>query len=138
MAQFFRTGAPMGDWRSLAFTVDETAGLTHGQLFLLGDTVGMIFIGEPVLDANGCAQALVAALGVETTLIYHAEKIMLPKAAQVTFHEGDKIYWSGIHGAGVTTHASGLYWIGIAVAPAAAADTEVKADLLGNKATLLE
>ena len=50
MAQFFRTATPMGDWRSIGFIVTAPLGLTHGQLFLLHDTAGMIFIGEPVLE----------------------------------------------------------------------------------------
>lgn len=138
MAQFMRTAAPMGDWRSLPFTVSVSAGLAHGDLYLLEDTVGVIFIGEPVLDANGCAQPLVAAYGTETTLLYHCEKIVVAKEIGSVFNPGDKVYWDGVTGHGVENFDTGNYWIGIALEAKLAADLTVKIDLKGDKATLLE
>lgn len=145
MAQFLRTATPMGDWRSFKFTCTESAGLQLGFLALIQETVGVIFIGEPILDDQGCRVYPVGEdlveFGEEGVLIYHAEKIIVPKTAGsgTAFLPGDKVYWSGVYGTGVTpTFDTGRYWIGIATEPAADADTEVEIDLKGDKATLLE
>jgi|WetSurSiteA1Bulk_404760.scaffolds.fasta_scaffold00047_28 hypothetical protein len=145
MAQFLRTATPMSDWRSFKFTCTESVGLQVGFLALIQETVGVIFVGEPILDAQGCRVYAIGEdlveFGEEGVLIYHAEKIIVPKTAgsATAFLPGDKVYWSGTYGDGVTpTQASGLYWIGIATEPATDDDTEVEIDLLGNKATLLE
>jgi len=136
-----RTAAPMGDWRSFKFIVTVSAGLIHGDLTLIQETVGSVFIGRPVLDVNGCTLPLVAAVGEECVLIYHAEKILVDKltGSGEVFLPGDKVYWSGVTGTGVSpVYTSGWYWIGICVQPADADVLTVVIDLKGDKATLLE
>jgi hypothetical protein len=139
--QTLRTATPMGDWRSFKFTVEHSGGVLTGDLLLVYDTAGVVIIGEPILDANGCAPAADQHLdyGDEGVLIYHAEKIIVPKqvgSGQAAL-PGMKVYWSGVHGDAVTpVYGSGLYWIGIFTEPAAADDATAEIDLLGNKATL--
>jgi len=131
----------MGDWRSFHFTLAESGAKAIGELLLIQETVGVIFIGEPILDANGCAQDLEIEFGDESTLIYHAEKILVPKdvGSGEVFLPGDRVYWSGVYGTGVhPTRVSGDYWIGIATEPADEDDDQVEIDLKGDKATLLE
>jgi hypothetical protein len=128
----------MGDWRSLKFTVTDSAGHEDGDLVLVQDTVGIVHKGRPQLDAEGCEKDPPYQLGDEAVLIYHAEKVLVYKdgnAAAV----GQKVYWSGVNGAVASTgYTSGYYWIGIVVQDAAAGDDSMVIDLLGNKATLLE
>lgn len=145
MAQFLRTATPMADWRSFKWTNTESADKVSGQLLLVQETVGVVFVGEPVLDAEGCRVYAVGedavAFGEEGVLIYHAEKIMVEKltGSGQDFLPGDKVYWSGVYGTGVTPiQTSGYYWIGIATEPADADDEQVEIDLKGDKATLLE
>jgi hypothetical protein len=98
----------------------------------------MVFLSEPPLDAHGCVKDPPVEYGDEFVLVYHIEKVMVPKEA-VTCLKGQKAYWSGVTGDGVTNAgSSGLYWIGIFTEDAATADTQAEIDLLGNKATLLE
>jgi hypothetical protein len=132
----------MGDWRSFRFTLSHSGGVQNGDLLLVQETVGQVFIGDIALDSHGCkVEPQHLDFGDECVLIYHADKTIVEKqvgSGQV-FLPGDKVYWSGTHGDGVTPiYASGLYWIGIATEPADADDDEVEIDLLGNKATLLE
>jgi hypothetical protein len=132
----------MGAWRSFRFTLDHSGGVENGDLLLVQKTVGKVFIGDIVLDSHGCkVDPQHLDFGEECVLIYHAEKTIVEKqtgSGQAAL-PGDKVYWSGVHGDGVTPiYASNLYWIGIFTEPADADDHEAEIDLLGNKATLLE
>jgi hypothetical protein len=145
MPQFLRTATPPADWRSFRFICTESAGLKNGLLALIQETVGVIFVGNPILDNRGCRKydvgEDVVEYGEEGVLFYHAEKITVQKEAgsgQAAL-PGDKAYWSGVYGAGVTpVQTSGYYWIGIFTEPAAADDETAEIDLKGDKATLLE
>jgi hypothetical protein len=93
------------------------------------------------LDANNCPLDLVVPDGEEGVLIYHAEKIRVAKVdgSGHDFLPGDKVYWSGVAGAGVTpTYQSGFYWIGICVEPSPTPERTVIIDLKGDKASLTE
>ena len=115
-----RTGCPNGDWRSFP-TVAGSGGVTRGQMCQIHDTVGVY--------------AQNADVGADVAFIYHAEKIVVPKLVGTTevFDPGDKVFYS-VADAKVTATEGANLWIGIALEAALAADTEIKIDLLGNKA----
>lgn len=134
MPDALRTATPMADWRSLKFTVDVSAGVLgikdavhddvagdrHSPLYMVEDTVGA------VLESQDFAE--------EAVLIYHAEKILVPKmidSADV-FLPGDNVYWDPATRLVTPTATSGYFRIGIAVEPAAADDLRVEIDLSGN------
>lgn len=124
MPQHYRTARPPGDIRAFEWTVDISAGVTEGLLYLIEATVAIAF------------QTI--AFGLPVAMTYHIEKVMVNKAA-VAMTVGQKVYWSGVNGAAVTNvYDSNFYWIGIVVADAAAGDAQVKIDLKGDKATLTE
>lgn len=126
MGQRLRTATPMGDWRSLKFTVGVSAGYSQYDIVLIQETVGVVYFAA-------------VDYGDEAVLIYHAEKIIVDKLTGTgeSFLPGDKVYWSGVAGTGVSPNfTSGWYWIGIATEPAAEADTTVEIDLKGDKATI--
>lgn len=140
MANFLRTATPEGDWRSFRFTNLNTFDMGNGLLYLQQETVGVPLVAQR-LDANNCALPLVVPVNDEGVFIYHAEKIELLKVDESghDFIPGDKVYWSGVAGAGVTpTYISGYYWIGICVWPSGAGETLVIIDLKGDKASLTE
>ncbi len=131
MPDALRTATPMGDWRSFPFTVEDSDGvlgikeaISEGEsyLYLIEDTVGA------VLES--------AALDEEAVLIYHAEKILVPKMVESTdiFLPGMRVYWDPTTRLVTPTYDSGYYWIGIATEPAAAADTRVEIALKGDHA----
>jgi predicted RecA/RadA family phage recombinase len=131
MPNALRTATPPGDWRSFKFTCEETDGWTGitasraagtSWLFLVQDTVGAL-----IEDVD---------FGDEGVLIYHAEKIMVPKLSESTdiFLPGDRVYWDPTTRFVTPTYDSAYYWIGIATEPAAAADTVVEIDLKGDRA----
>lgn len=140
--QYLRTATPMGDWRSFKFTVAQSGGVEDGKLILIVDTVCVCFLGEPILDSQGCrVDPQVVAVGEECVGIYHAEKIRVAKqtGSGNAFLVGQKVYWSGVYGDAVSPiYTSGYYWIGICVQPADEDDEYVVIDLKGDKATLLE
>lgn len=116
-----RTGCPNGDWRSFPTTAGS-GGVTRGQMCQIHDTVGVY-----AQDADA---------GADVAFIYHAEKIVVPKltvSGTDIFNPGDKVYYSVADAKVTADHGSNL-WIGIALEAALAADTEIKIDLLGNKA----
>ncbi len=124
MPQHIRTARPSGDIRGFIWTVDISAGVTEGLLYLIEATVAIAF------------QTI--AFGLPVGMNYHVEKVMVNKAA-VAMTVGQKVYWSGVNGDAVTNvYQSGFYWIGIVVADAAAGDAQVKIDLKGDKASLTE
>lgn len=140
MAQFLRTATPEGDWRSFRFTNNETYNMGNGLLYMVQETVGVPLVASRY-DANNCPLPLIVPAGEEGVFIYHAEKIEVAKVAASghDFLPGDKVYWSGVAGAGVTpTHQSGWYWIGICVWPSGAGEALVIIDLKGDKASLTE
>ncbi len=141
MANFLRTCTPEGDWRSLRFTNPDTVVWLDGQIYMIQDTVGVVIVAQ-ALTVAGCADDLDVDPGDEGVMIYHAEKIMLPKACRSggsTFVVGQKVWWSGVGGTPVVpTYQSGYYWIAICVAPAGINDCAVKCDLKGDKASLTE
>ena len=143
-----RTATPMGDWRSFKF-INITGGtLTEGKLCLIQETAGVLFL-DIRYDSAGCKVAKTIttydadddAEDYTGVLIYHAEKILVPKetGTGLSFLPGDNVYWDGVHANGVTPtyNAQGAkYWIGIAVQAASITDDEVLIDLLGNKTTI--
>lgn len=141
MAQFLRTTAPEGDWRSFRFTNPYSYEMGNGLLYLVRETVGVPLVAQRLDPNTGCELDLVVPAGSEGVFIYHAEKIRLAKVAASghDFLPGDKVYWSGVAGAGVTpTYQSGFYWIGICVWPSAAGESTVIVDLKGDKASITE
>jgi predicted RecA/RadA family phage recombinase len=117
-----RTAAPSGDWRSFIVTA-PSGGVTRGQMDLIHDTVGVY-----AQDAD---------VGEDVAFIYHAEKIVVPKAAATSgpaFEAGDKVFFDHPN-AEVKTTSGGYYLCGIAVKPAAALDIEVEIDLDGAAVT---
>jgi predicted RecA/RadA family phage recombinase len=137
MGQTLRIGSPMGDWRSLKFTVTASPSVVHGQIVLVQETVGIIFVGR---NLDPCNVTLAVLTGEEAVLIYHAEKIEVPKVTGqgAAFLPGDKVYWDGITQAVTPIFNTGSYWIGICAQPAGASVATVVIDLKGDKATLLE
>lgn len=118
----------MADWRTFVWTVDITAGITTGQLYMIQETVCVAFV-----DAQGNADP---SYDEVASMIYHAEKIRVPKDAS-NFLVGDKVYWSGTNGDPVTaTFVSGYYWIGICVVNSGTSESYVIIDLKGDKATV--
>jgi hypothetical protein len=130
----------MGDWRSFKFTCDVSAGMEgirdaqradavgarHSYLYLVEDTVG--------------AMLETTDFGDEGVLIYHAEKIMVPKAITSgdVFLPGDAVYWdSSTRLVSPTLGGPGIYYIGIATEPAVAGDLRVEIDLDGAGATVI-
>lgn len=136
MPDALRTATPMADWRSFKFTCDQTGGMEgikdaqaddavgdrHSYLYRVGDTVGALL---ETID-----------FGDEGVLVYHAEKIMVPKMIESTdvFLPGNRVYWDPATRLVTPTYAATYFWIGIATEPAVAADLRVEIDLNGNKA----
>lgn len=140
MDRFLRTETPDGDWRSFKFTNNATYNMRSGLLYLVQETVGVAFVHQK-LNAQGCAVTRNIEPAEEGVLIYHAEKIEVEKVAQSghDFLPGDKVYWPGTPGAGVTpVYQSGYYWIGIAVKASGGDEETVVIDLKGDKATLTD
>lgn len=137
MAQFLRTIAPEGDWRSFTFDNPLSTDLSNGGLYRCRETVGMIFVAEAINPLTGCRDDLVIGAGENGVLIYHAEKILVPKeeGSGNVFWPGDSVYWDGIHGNGVVpVWQSGYLHIGKCVQSAAADDPSVLIDLKGDSA----
>ena len=141
MPQFFRTNTPMGDWRSFKWTLDVSENWENGKLYLVNDTVCLLFMGDIKYNTTtGCPdEDQYLQYGEVGVFVYHIEKVMVHKAngsGLSSFDCGDHIYWSGTNGDPVhSTWASGNYWIGICTAPATDIDTLVEIDLMGDKAT---
>ena len=141
MPQYFRTSTPMGDWRSFKFTLDVSESWVNGKLYLVNETVGLLFMGDIVYDPTTGypIDPQVKEYGDECVLVYHIEKVMVNKEAGSglsSFNPGDAIYWSGTNGDDVvSTWQSGYYWIGVCTAAAGALATQVEIDLKGDKAT---
>jgi predicted RecA/RadA family phage recombinase len=121
----------MGDWRSFKFTCEETDGWLGANsawaageswLFLVEDTVGVL-----IEDTD---------FGDEGVLIYHAEKVIVPKMTESTdiFLPGDRVYWDPATRLVTPTYDSAYYWIGIATEPAGATEETVEIDLKGDHA----
>lgn len=140
MPQFFRTNTPMGDFRSFKWTLDVSEEWDNGELYLVNDTVCLLFQGDIKYTADGYPDSDQSLLfGEEGVFIYHIEKVIVNKengSGLSSFDCGDHIYWSGTNGDPVhSTWASGNYWIGICVTPATDVQTTVEIDLKGDKAT---
>ena len=138
--QRFRTATPPGDWRSFKFTMTEDGPWTEGLIYLVQETVGVLLL-DIQYTAAGCKKAKTIVVTEEGVLVYHIEKVIVNKVAETGLAclPGDKLYWSGVAGAGVTpTYVQGYYWIGICVRAAAELDTEVMMDLKGDKASVTE
>jgi hypothetical protein len=126
----------MGDWRTFKFTVDVSAGVVGIKDALEDDAAGArVSFMYLVEDTVGCVIES-ADFGDEAVLVYHAEKIMVPKALESTdvFLPGDRVYWDPTARIVTPTYDSGYYWIGIATEPAVAADLYVEIDLKGDHA----
>jgi predicted RecA/RadA family phage recombinase len=104
---------------------NDAVGARRSPLYLIEDTVGAV-----LEDTD---------FGEEAVLIYHAEKILVPKELDSldVFLPGDRVYWDPATRLVTTAIATGgYYWIGIATEPAGAADLRVEIDLCGNKAEI--
>lgn len=140
MDRFLRCETPDADWRSFKFTNNNTYSMLNGLLYLVQETVGVAFIHAKYND-EGCKVRRDVDPGEEGILFYHVEKIEVEKVAQSghDFLPGDKVYWPGTPGAGVTpVYQSGYYWIGIAVKASDGSEETVVIDLKGDKATLTD
>lgn len=104
---------------SLKFTA-PTGGLTSGQLYKVGDVVGVVV--ETVL------------VGETAVLIYRCPKILVAKRAGtgITFAVGAKVYYRSA-GPDLTNATTGNVLCGRATVAALAADTTVEIDLDGAK-----
>lgn len=130
----------MEDWRSFRFTHDDEVAWELGEIYLVGDTVGILFL-DIQYNTDGSKKDAEIEEGDEGVLVYHIEKVIVNKRAEQgdTFGVGDKVFWSGVQGSSVVnTWQSGYYWIGIASEPAAADDATLEMDLKGDKATVTE
>jgi predicted RecA/RadA family phage recombinase len=117
----------MADWRTFKFTAAQdmdgikdanAAGTSY--LYMVEDTVGAL------LES--------ADTGEEGVLVYHAEKILVPKLANSVFAVGMRVYYDRVARTVTPWADSADLWIGIATEAAAAADEFVEIDLCGNKA----
>ena len=137
MAQFLETMTPEADWRSFTFTNPLTTPLTHGQLYRVHDTVGMIFVADAIDPLTGCRATLEVEADGEGVLFYHAEKIRVPKVVESgnDFFPGDSVYWDQVHGNGVSVvWQSGYLHIGKCVEAAHDMEDNVLIDLKGDSA----
>ena len=128
----------MGDWRTFKFTVDISAGVVGVKDAILTDVVvarvsALYLVGDTVGEALENAD-----FGEEAVLIYHAEKILVPKMITSTdiFLPGDRVYWDPTTRLVSPDYDSGYYWIGIATEPADADDLYVEIDLKGDHAEI--
>ena len=135
-----RCSSPDSKVASFKFTNNSEATMTEGQLYLVQETVGVLYLSIQYTSAGAKDEKTIDD-GEEGVLYYNAEKIMLDKieTSGSAFLPGDKVFWSGVAGAAVTpTWQSGYYWIGICVKAAAWNATQVMTDLKGDKATLTD
>ena len=133
---FLRTATPPGDWRSLKFTVDISAGV-RGMLDVANDFIAGVYTSFLYLVEDTVGAVLESAdFGDEAVLMYHAEKIMVPKMVGSTeiFLPGMRVYWDPVTRFVTPNYDSGYYWIGIATEPSGANDRGVEIDLDGNHA----
>lgn len=129
MGQRVRTAAPMGDFRTFHAICENANGHVQYDIVKVQDTVCVVYFETAVV------------LAAEFFPIYHCDKIVVTKWAGTAyaFTAGQKVYWSGVDGDGVTpVYRSTYYWIGIATEPAGAFDETVEIDLKGDKATVTE
>lgn len=132
MPDALRTATPMGDWRSFKFTTSTAitgakAAIAAGgsYLYRIGNTVGA------ALES--------AAIGAACVLLYHAEKIMVPKmtgAGQGFTGPGVRVWWDPITRMATVNKADTYYLIGVSTEAADDDDSRVEIDLNGAAATL--
>lgn len=140
MPQFLRTTTPEADWRSFTFVSARSDPYVNGNLILVNDTVGMIFVDSDLdedtgVNANDPPQR---EIDEDVVIFYHAEKIRLEKAA-VEMAAGENLYFSGVEGTPVTNVYQSGYWkIGIVAKDAEANARYVIADLKGDQAVQAE
>lgn len=136
MPDALRTATPMGDWRTFKFTTDVSAGLVGIKDALALDVLGARVSYTYLVQETVGAVLESADFGCEAVLIYHAEKILVPKMTESTdiFLPGDRVYWDPTTRLVTPDYDSGYYWIGIATEPAVAADLRVEIDLKGDRA----
>jgi len=133
-----RTATPMGDWRSLKFTVDVSGGVEGMKDAVLADAVGarhsFLYLVEDTV--GGVVES--ADFGAEAVLIYHAEKILVPKTIQQgdIFLPGDRVYWDPATRLVSPAYDSAHFWIGIATEPADYDERYVEIDLKGDHAEI--
>ena len=135
-----RTATPMGDWRSFKFTVDVSAGVVGINDALLTDAVGARVSFLYLVQDTVLAVLESADVGDEAVGIYHAEKIMVPKAIESTdiFLPGMLVFWDPATRIVSPAGNSGTYRIGIATEPADADERYVEIDLDGAGASYFE
>jgi hypothetical protein len=129
MGQRVRTAAPGGDWRSLTAICTNAAGHVIYDMIFVRDTCAVVYFTATVAEGDTFYP------------IYHCDKIEVTKRVGTgeAFIAGDKVYWNGVDGSGVTpNYRSTYWWIGIATEAAAADDEVVEIDLKGDKASMTE
>lgn len=135
MPNALRTATPMGDWRSFKFI--NASGVTlRGVKSANADAIGARISYLYLIRATVGALLEDAANGAEGVLIYHAEKILVPKKTELvdTFLPGDRVYWDPVTRLVTPAYNSAYLWIGIATEPAARGDLRVEIDLRGERA----
>jgi hypothetical protein len=122
----------MGDVRTFKFTAPSGGvdGANDAQaagtswMYLIEDTVGCVIES--------------ADAGEEAVLIYHAEKIMVPKKTGqgegFVGNPGQRVYWDPATRTVTPNYNSGYYWIGVNTEVAAIGDEFVEIDLKGERA----
>lgn len=140
--QRFRTARPSGDIRTFQYIADEGITEEEGLLYMInGTTVGVLLL-DIQYNADGSKADKEIVDGDSGVLVYHIEKIMLDKITTTgsAFLPGDKIYWNDVQGDPVSPTYGGAYlrWIGTCVWPASDTDTQVMADLKGDKTSITE
>ena len=132
MPNALRTATPMGDWRSFRATaasairgIKDAVAAGVPYLYRVGNTVGA------ALES--------AAIGADYVLVYHAEKIMVPKmtgAGQGFTGPGVRVWWDPTTRLASVNKVATYYLIGISTEPAANSDQFVEIDLDGAAAIL--
>lgn len=101
--------------KTLRATTDATTTRSAGDMIAVGDTIGV------VVEDVGTSSDFV--------LVYEAEKILVPKASDVSFSEGDVVYFDPAQGE-VTSVATSNTKCGRALEAAGTTDDEALIDLI--------
>lgn len=137
MPDALRTAVPCADWRSIPVTCDVSGGMCGIRDALALDVVGarVSYLWLIVNTVGALLEQL--DFGDEGVLIYHAEKILVPKdvATGSAFVVGQRVYYDPATRLVYNAWVSGFLWIGICVRAAADDDLRVMIDLKGDKAS---
>lgn len=133
-----RTATPPGDWRSFKFTVPFTAGVEGRKEAVSADVLGARHSAVYQVEDSVGEVVESADFGEEAVLVYHAEKIEVPKETGQgeVFLPGMRVYWNPATRLVSPNYDSAHPWIGIATEPADANDLYVEIDLKGDHAEI--